>query len=505
MTPPTKQAAFAAGLEQPDATTRAQRLRLATSDEHKKSWGQYFTPPDLAAFMATLPRAEPSRCVRILDPGAGTGALGIALARALLDSQAAKHVELYCVEHEPQARHELELALSATATRYGRRLITTIFPDDFLDFATPRLGGPTIPPIDIAIANPPYFKMSPKDPRGGDAPNIYARFMEVTGKMLRDGGQLCFVVPRSYASGPYFRRFRRRFHHTMQLQHVHVFESRSAAFKTDKVLQENIVVLYEKHPPAPAGHVTISVSTGIDDLAQRQSFTSPRHELVSTDDNAVLSLPTDRGRVELMRRIQGLPNTLETLGLQISTGPVVPFRAEAYLVEADYEGPTVPLLWLQHVRKGQVIWPLGDGFRKHEHIRPCAGLKLMVPTANYVLLRRFSAKEEHRRLTAAPLLGKDWSAPQLGLENHLNYIHRPGAALSTDEALGLSALLNSQILDEFFRVASSNTQVSATEIRALPLPSLPFIEQLGRASRQKSSDDAHIESLILEMLDESGR
>src|SRR5690606_12886384 len=96
--------------------------------------------------------------------------------------------------------------------------------------------------------------------------------------------------------------------------------------------------------------------------------------------------------------------------------------------------------------------------------------KLLVPTANYVVLRRFSAKEEPRRLTAAPLLARDWSTTHIGLENHLNYICRAAAGMDVEEARGLAALLNSRVFDEYIRVVNGNTQVSATELRALPLP-----------------------------------
>ena len=102
---------------------------------------------------------------------------------------------------------------------------------------------------------------------------------------------------------------------------------------------------------------------------------------------------------------------------------------------------------------------------------------LLTPNRNYVLLRRFSAKEEARRLTAAPYIAADFGVPAVGLENHLNYVHRPGGTLSEDEAWGLAALYNSRLLDIWFRTVNGNTQVSATELRAMPLPAV------GRRSR----------------------
>jgi adenine-specific DNA-methyltransferase len=507
MTPPNEHAALADTTPPKpseiigDVDARAQRLRIATSPEHKKTWGQYFTPPELTSFMARLPQVSSGTRLRVLDPGAGTGALGLTLARELLQHRGVQSVELYCVESEPQARQELKSSIMAAQVALGSRFTATIYEQDFLDFATPRFGIPAIPPIDIAISNPPYFKMSPRDERGGDAPNIYARFMDVSARLLRTDGQLCFIVPRSYASGPYFTRFRRRFHHSMQLEHVHVFESRTAAFKTDKVLQENVIVLYSKRAPAPTEMVTLSASDGIADLTQRRTFTCMRQDLISDNDDAVVSLPTTSAHVNLMKRFRALPNTLQSLELQISTGPVVPFRAVEFLVDEDCPEPTAPLLWLQHVRRSRVTWPIGPQFRKQEHVRLCAGGKLLVPAANYVLLRRFSAKEEDRRLTAAPLLAKHFDAEHLGIENHVNYIHRPAGGMSDDEARGLSVLLNSRILDDYFRVSSGNTQVSATEIRALPLPSRQFIETLGRMATSKSYEDEQAEQMIGEMLD----
>lgn len=471
---------------------------LETLAAHKQSWGQYFTPPSLASFMASLSviglERSAGRRVRLLDPGAGTGALGLALARELLERGAVDRVELYCVESEPHARRELDRALAAAKTQLGRRFDATSFAHDFLEFAESRFG---LPPIDIAIGNPPYFKLSPKDQRGGDAPNIYARFMDVAATLLRDGGRLCFVVPRSYASGPYFRRFRARFHATMQLEQVHVFESRRAAFERDAVLQENIVVSYAKRASQLGDRVQISVSHGLADLDARRGFEVPRAEIVAADAEAVVSLPTTLSQLALVRRVRALPHTLTTLGLQVSTGPIVPFRATQLLADADCPQPTVPLLWLQHVRRGAVSWPLGSSFRKPERVRACAG-KLLLPTANYVVLRRFSAKEELRRLTAASLLARDCSTTHIGLENHLNYIHRPGEGLAAEEARGLAALLNSQILDEYIRVVSGNTQVSATELRALPLPERSFIMRLGRIA----DDAGKVERSLARLLDQ---
>jgi adenine-specific DNA-methyltransferase len=59
--------------------------------------------------------------------------------------------------------------------------------------------------------------------------------------------------------------------------------------------------------------------------------------------------------------------------------------------------------------------------------------------------------------------------------------------MSENEALGLSALLNTELLDTYFRVSSGNTQVSATELRAMPLPSYEMIVSIGQRVRNRTT------------------
>jgi adenine-specific DNA-methyltransferase len=119
----------------------------------------------------------------------------------------------------------------------------------------------------------------------------------------------------------------------------------------------------------------------------------------------------------------------------------------------------------------------------------------LVRYRNYVLLSRFSAKEERRRLTAAPLLQGQLGSEWIGIENHLNYIHRPGGSLSPEEALGLSIVFNSAFMDTYFRVLNGSTQVSATEIRKIPLPPLELIVDIGRRALHRELDDSAVEEL----------
>ena len=153
---------------------------------------------------------------------------------------------------------------------------------------------------------------------------------------------------------------------------------------------------------------------------------------------------------------------------------------------------------MNHVRPLRTTWPLAR--HKPEYIERDNAGALLVPSRNYVLLRRFSAKEEPRRLIAAPYLAAALRTPMVGFENHLNYVHRPGGELTEDEAWGLATLYNSRLLDTYFRTINGNTQVSATELRTMPLPAHETIIALGRQIRRTPDMVDAVDDQVLRLL-----
>jgi adenine-specific DNA-methyltransferase len=208
-------------------------------------------------------------------------------------------------------------------------------------------------------------------------------------------------------------------------------------------------------------------------------------------------LPTSDLDEDILEVVDSWTETLCSQGLEISTGPVVAFRAKQYLQDKRNTPSCVPLLWMQHIKSQEVIWPLNGNFRKPQFIE--SEPPLMVKNANYVLLRRFSAKEEARRLVAAPYLADDYPYSQIGLENHLNYIYGQKRELTIEETTGLSALLNSGLIDRYFRISNGNTQVNATELRALPIPSLAVVTSIGKALI-KETNEADLDAIVIQTL-----
>ncbi|MEK7829736.1 MAG: methyltransferase, partial [Acidobacteriota bacterium] len=249
--------------------------------------------------------------------------------------------------------------------------------------------------------------------------------------------------------------------------------------------------------------VEVSRSASSQDLAEREIRRVPVSEVLDfAGKDKVLRLLLADEDERVLNLVRQWPGSLQSYGMEISTGPVVPFRATEFINgNAEKLQSRAPLLWMQNVSAMRIEWPVAAR-NKAQHIADNEQSRyLLVKNRNYVLLRRFSAKEAARRLVAAPLLANTFDAPFIGLENHLNYVYRRKSDLSEKEAFGLAALLNSSLIDSYFRTSNGNTQISATELRALPLPPLALIEKLGERVIGAEADLETIDLLVNELFD----
>lgn len=468
--------------------------------EERAELGQFFTPPEVAEFMAALAVRRKDH-IRILEPGAGTSVLTSAVCELLPGRARSVHIDVH--EIHPKLAELSRKVLQSTKNWLRQRGVECTFSvhrEDFVvenaSFLTPSLFNEPREPYDIAIANPPYFKLLKDDPRARAAshmvhgqPNIYAIFMAIMASLLADEGVMVTITPRSFTTGDYFRRFREVLFSRVIPEALHLFGSRKDAFRKDEVLQENVILAARRKVARSNAKVAISTSAGVSDLNEPQRRIVPLHAVVDLDSRELaIHIPSSDTDDAILGFVRSWPETLQTLGLKVSTGPVVAFRARQFIAEMPNGGNEVPLLWLQHVRKMSVRWPITET-RKAQYISDSQESQyLLLPNRTYVVMRRFSAKEEHRRIIAAPLFAGQLPGRMIGLENHLNYIHRPKGTLEEDEARGIAATLNSIVVDRYFRISNGNTQVSAVELRHLPLPDLDTLRKLGRKIARSKKD-----------------
>src|SRR5690606_37850786 len=115
------------------------------------------------------------------------------------------------------------------------------------------------------IMNPPYKKILSSSAHraslrnaGIETVNLYSGFVALALKQLKKGGELVAIIPRSFYNGPYYQPFREHLLSETSIKHIHIFDSRNAAFAEDEVLQENIIIHCVKG--VPQGQVIISSS-----------------------------------------------------------------------------------------------------------------------------------------------------------------------------------------------------------------------------------------------------
>jgi adenine-specific DNA-methyltransferase len=489
------------------------RYENGVSTEHRRDRGQVFTPPEVARFMARL-FGTVSREYVLLDPGAGVGMLTAAFCERISQLRSPRAITAHVFENDsrltPLLRENLDNCRRLMANA-GHAFDYVLHEEDFICAASSGLNGKRLfedagftLEVDGVIMNPPYFKVR-KDSEHArlmervvhGQPNIYAFFMALAARLLKPKGEMVAITPRSFCNGLYFRDFRHWFFERVSLDHIHIFQSRTETFKHSNVLQESIVT--KVHRLGTLG-ATISVSSSYgSDLGDHwQQSDVPAGDVIdnSSGDN-VIRIPETDGDRQIMRLVESWPLRFAETGLRMSTGPVVLFRATENLLPDATAKNAVPLLHPHNVKRFATLWPLAKS-GKHPAFRRCDGsMRLLVPAKNYVLVKRFSSKEEKRRLTASCLLKTDFTFPYVAIENHVNYVCHRERDLTEDEVYGVAALFNSSLVDRYFRTISGNTQVNATEIRAMKFPDLETIARIGRQARR---DTAKAEAIVLREL-----
>jgi len=343
------------------ATNKQQRHNAGTDPANRKRNGHFGTPPDVAEYMAGLFPTLPRNHIRILDPGAGVGTLTAALCDRIAKLKVTRRVTVELWENDPtlipylqQTMDECKRVLGAC----GHFLEWTVHVSDFVLAHAQRSlfdSGPQ-PRFDLVVMNPPYLKLRKESVQAQamshlvhGQPNLYALFMALGAELLKPRGYLVAITPRSYFNGPYFRRFRLWFLKFMAPLQIHLFESRTSAFRADNVLQENVILCARKTDDHR--DILLTSSAGRDFRHGYRECKVPYSRVIHQSHNdRIIRVTTCPFEQELLKWIDRLPHRLRDIGLEISTGPVVSFRAQQYLLHQRDGERSAPLLWLQNVR-----------------------------------------------------------------------------------------------------------------------------------------------------------
>jgi adenine-specific DNA-methyltransferase len=480
--------------------------------DNQKKFAQYFTPISVAKIMVDMVDLNQSTYT-ILDPGAGEGILSTLLIENLIHKyDGIELIDLTAVEIDPSLIEILESNLSRIKKYAKSNNVVVNYSmenTDFLEYAANHLyRDKTLfeqlfksKSFDIVITNPPYKKINLGSKQRKilselkiETSNIYSAFIALAHRFVSQNGQLIAITPRSFANGTYFKSFRRNFFEMMKLDKVYIFQSRNKAFSKDKVLQENIIFSAKKDFIAN-NKVQITTALNPDDPLPL-SFKVDHNIIVNPlDRDKVIHIPADEQSLKIIKYLSSLNNSLENLKINVSTGPVVDFRS-MQIIKSVPNDVTIPLIYSFHFKNGKVNWPLTNPKKDQFILHTKDAAALPSESDYYVLCKRFSSKEEKKRIVAVLFDPNDIKTKYVAFENHLNFYHSDYRGISENLSKGLMIYLNSNIVDQYFRIFNGHTQVNATDLRMLKYPSIEQLNGLAKYFEEIKNDQTKIDHII---------
>jgi len=473
--------------------TNTQSFVNSITREERKKYGQFFTSELSAEYMASLFDVDQSRKkLRILDAGAGTGILSVALVERLRTVGYQGEISLTCYETDEKVIPLLAANLYQLRETYGAeydiRRQNYITSQSFYIQPYLAMEGEG---YDLVIGNPPYMKLPKEAPEAQvmqevchGAPNMYFLFMAMGVYNLSWGGELVYIVPRSWTSGAYFEAFRRYLFDRCAIEQIHLFESRDKVFDSEPVLQETMIIKVRNTEKRPDKVIVTSSTTS--DFMNIEKFTPSYHTIVGK--NGYVYLVTNSYQENVLSRMGKLGHTLPSVNLKMCTGLIVDYRTTEELRD-EYEEGACPLFYSCHIKEGRIRWPQG---KAGEYILTDKAGHLQRNT-NYLFVKRLTSKEEHRRLQCAVYLSTDY--PQyrhISTQNKVNYIE----CESEEVVYGLYALFSSSLYDEYYRILNGSTQVNSTEMNHVPVPSKDIIRAMGSEIRQLELTEENCNKIV---------
>ena len=211
--------------------------------------------------------------------------------------------------------------------------------------------------------------------------------------------------------------------------------------------------------------------------------------LPESDKHYVL-IPVNEGDVSVLKFMEQFSQNTKKIGFQFKTGPVVEFRNRNHLRHHRSE-TTIPLIQACNLSTGTVTFGI-DTEKAQYFDTEGANPILKMGNVNTVFIKRFTTKEESRRLQPALNLQRNNpDIPSFTSENHVNYLVKQLGDISTCEAYGFFTILSSDIWDKYYRILNGTTQVNVEDLNDLPVPDIETLQRIGRATMRNTENIPH--------------
>lgn len=448
-------------------------ISAAIPAEKKALLSQYFTPMAIAKQMATMVQRDDIRDIG--DHGAGTGILSSTLIA--MKSRVAEppfHVKAYEIDDSLHGsiKSNIELLNEYLAgSGSGSDAVAGDIREDFTDVAGCLLAGRQPASLDAIVLNPPYQKLNQKTDlaklfryHGIPVPNLYAVFIVLSVLMLRTGGELVAIVPRSFCNGDYYKVFRKWLLASGSIDWFVRYKRRSNCFKADNVLQENVIFRFTKNvKQSPAIRVSLC-----DDPEQSPEFEGllPATDVLHPDSGAI-HIPSSNGELAALHDMSSRQHSFAELGLVVGTGKLELNRMEQHMGNTGSVGHA-PVVYAQHWSNNELSLAWHDQTEKPCYLRiNDVTRKKCVAAGRYILVKRISANDDRSgRCNPCVVRPGDIPGDYWAIDNHIQVISIPDT-MTDDRLESIVCDLVDQTTDDFLKVVSGTTQLNCNDIRKL--------------------------------------
>jgi len=462
--------------------------------------GRLFTKKDTARLMADMIKVDKKKTVyTILDAGAGTGILSAAaIEKICREGEACCQIFLTCYENNedfiPMLEDNLERIRKKAKHDYDVKVFATVYKENYLRDAknhyTVTFFDVVPDKYDIVISNPPT-ELCEKDSldaigAGGitqlklGLPFVFAR---MAATHVEEDGQLIMLLPTTYSTAAAIAPIRKEISDRLAVSAIHLFIGKQKNEKRATPLKKNFVISFinAERPD------DITITTSYDAGKSTSALSPLPYGFVVDETTGTLTLPKSEEDTRIVKYISGFPETLESLGLKMSTGLVIDSKCEGMLFDEAAAG-LIPVIRPSAIKRGIIAFPQKI---KKQYIAP-VNPSLSQRNKNMIMIKRVPAKSDERFVNASIYLGAQLqSYKYISTHNKINFIDTKNKSdeMSARFVFGLFALINSTIYDRYISIISKSKQINSKEMRALPLPQRSIIESIGMrlmATRQTS-------------------
>lgn len=455
----------------------AATARASLTPNERKAYGAYLTPAPLARQITNMCMTTPSK-VMLGDHGAGSGFLSCLTAEKMISAaNRPEEVNIGAFEVQAKLHKAIRQSLSIVSEHAAANGVdfTAQLEGDFLVGLEDMVRGRKRE-LTHSVLNPPYFKIGPKHPAnvtlsnalGFTVPNVYALFIVATLMMLKEGGEMVALIPRSFASGIYYKPFRKFLMEHANLTHIVRFSSRSNLFKEDNVLQENCVIR------CIAGQEQ-------QELVQLDFWETPESGRVNTmTASADLILSTERfampgtgDEMSALRTVSAMGSSFDKAGYTIATGRCIIHKVSDYLA---YEHTTevAPHIHAKMFKSGGAVDFASRAYRGPAGVSICRETDAFLNDARrYLLIKRVSPNDGKNQRVASTLIdGSKFHQSKIAISNGLQAVSSGGGGdnAQVNHLAALQEYLTSPQVQDYIRAVNGTTQINKADLLSMGIP-----------------------------------